>query len=191
MDYVGKVCPGILSLASQFRVLRSGCSCPGAAGAVGLFGGGDPILLAYRPAAVRLLHLGLGHVDPADPVGLADVHPRPPSLCSTPALARSGVTGSSGNRTSARTRYLLIVVGLAPSRCSGHHRRIQPSGRPSSALITSRLGAPEDPRRGRREHLGARGLRTVPPSLRDRSPGKVARHRRSAVPPGSGSIRAV
>ena len=113
--------------ASASRLLWPGRSRPGAAGAVGLFGGGDPILLIHRSAAVRLLHLGLGHVDPADPVGLADVHPRLPAVCSARVLARSGVTGSSGSRTSTPpclcTRYLLIAVDLAPSRCLGYRRR--------------------------------------------------------------------
>jgi hypothetical protein len=49
--------------------------CPSATGAVGLPGGGDPILLVYRPAAVRLLHARLGHVHPTKSVGLADIHP--------------------------------------------------------------------------------------------------------------------
>ena len=113
--------------ASASRLLWPGRSRPGAAGAVGFFGGGDPILLIHRPAAVRLLHLGLGHVNPADPVGLADVHPRLPAVCSARVLARSGVTGSSGSRTSTPpclcTRYLLIAVDLAPSRCLGYRRR--------------------------------------------------------------------
>src|SRR5215208_191426 len=47
---------------------------PSAAGAVGLSGGGDPILLVHRPAAVCLLHTRLGHVHPTKPVGLAYIH---------------------------------------------------------------------------------------------------------------------
>src|SRR5919112_2513981 len=50
---------------------------PGAAGAVGLFGGGDPVLVVDRPAAVGLSELWLGHVHPADPIRLADIHLSP------------------------------------------------------------------------------------------------------------------
>jgi hypothetical protein len=60
--------------AALLRTRRLGCPRPSAAGAVGLLGGGDPILLVNRPAAVRFPHLGLGHVNPADPVGLPDIH---------------------------------------------------------------------------------------------------------------------
>src|SRR5215204_352979 len=47
---------------------------PSAAAAVSLPRSSDPILLVYRPAAVGLLHPGLGHMYPSKPVGLADVH---------------------------------------------------------------------------------------------------------------------
>jgi len=59
---------------SPWPLRHGGCSSPSATGAVGLPGGGDPILLVYRPAAVRLLHAWLGHVHPTKPVGLADIH---------------------------------------------------------------------------------------------------------------------
>ena len=53
------------------------CPGPGATGAVGLLGGGDPVLIVDGPAAVRLPELWLGHVYPADPVRLANVHLSP------------------------------------------------------------------------------------------------------------------
>ena len=56
-------------LGTSPRPLRPGRPRPSAAGAVGLPGGGDPVLLAYRPAAVGLLHARLGHVYPTKPVG--------------------------------------------------------------------------------------------------------------------------
>ncbi len=62
------------SLRARPRPLRPWRSHPSAAGAVSLPGGGEPILLVYRPAAVGLPHARLGHVYPTDPVGLADVH---------------------------------------------------------------------------------------------------------------------
>ena len=63
-----------MELGPSPRFLRPGRPRSSAAGAVGLLGRGDPILLVNRPAAVRLPHLGLGHVNPADPVGLPDIH---------------------------------------------------------------------------------------------------------------------
>jgi hypothetical protein len=77
---------------SPWSLRPGGRSSPSTTGAVGLPGGGDPILLVYWPAAVRLLHAWLGHVHPTKPVGLADIHP-----CSTfclmiailPRLARA------------------------------------------------------------------------------------------------------
>ena len=39
---------------SPWPLRHGGCSSPSATGAVGLPGGGNPILLVYRPAAVRL-----------------------------------------------------------------------------------------------------------------------------------------
>src|ERR671916_454182 len=56
------------------------CPGPGATGAVGLLGGGDPVLIVDGPAAVRLPELWLGHVYPADPVRLANVHLSPSLL---------------------------------------------------------------------------------------------------------------
>src|SRR5215210_31513 len=49
----------------------------GATGAVGLFGGSDPLLVVDGPAAVRLPQLRLRHVHPADTVRLANVHLSP------------------------------------------------------------------------------------------------------------------
>ena len=57
----------------RFRLARRRTR-PGATGAVGLPGGRHPILLVHRPAAVGLLHPGLGYVYPTKPVGLADIH---------------------------------------------------------------------------------------------------------------------
>ncbi len=53
------------------------CPGPGATGAVGLLGGGDPILIVDGPATVRLPQLWLGHVYPAYPVRLAYIHLSP------------------------------------------------------------------------------------------------------------------
>jgi hypothetical protein len=62
-------------LGTSPRSLRlGGRSRPSAAGAVGLPGGGEPILLVHRPPAVGLLHPRLGYVYPTKPVGLADIH---------------------------------------------------------------------------------------------------------------------
>jgi hypothetical protein len=81
-------------LGSSPRPLRPGRPSPSAAGAVGLPGGGDPVLLLYRPAAVGLLDARLGHVYPAKPVGLADIHRW--STCSrmTAILPRSAHPGT-------------------------------------------------------------------------------------------------
>ena len=52
-----------------------GRSRPCAGGAISLLGGDEPFFLVYRPAAVRLLHLGKGGcIHPTDLVGLADIH---------------------------------------------------------------------------------------------------------------------
>jgi hypothetical protein len=60
--------------ASPWPLRHGGCPSPSATGAVGLPGGGDPILFVHRPAAVCLLHTRLGHVHPTKPVGLAYIH---------------------------------------------------------------------------------------------------------------------
>ena len=60
-------------LVSSPRPLRPGRTCSSATGAVSLFGGGNPVLLIHRPAAVSLPHLRLGYMYPANPVGLADI----------------------------------------------------------------------------------------------------------------------
>ena len=57
----------------RFRLTRR-CPRPSAAGAVAFPRGGDPVVLIYRPAAVGLLHLGLGYMHPTEPVSLADIH---------------------------------------------------------------------------------------------------------------------
>jgi hypothetical protein len=61
--------------SSPWPLRHGGRPSPSATGAVGLPGGGDPILLVYRPAAICLLHARLGDVHPTKPIGLADIHP--------------------------------------------------------------------------------------------------------------------
>lgn len=124
-------------------VLWSRRARPGAARAVGFSGGSDPIILVYRPAAVRLPHLGFGHVYPAEPVGLADVHARP--------LARPPGSRASTLRFSTTSR-LLVLVEPAPASTTVAAATISacaPQGCPSecrsSAPITTRSGAPELP----------------------------------------------
>jgi hypothetical protein len=79
--------------SSPWSLRHGGRPRPSAAGAVGLPGGGDPILLVYRPAAECLLHARLGHVHPTKPVGLADIHPWPTfsliMIAILPRLARA------------------------------------------------------------------------------------------------------
>src|SRR5215212_4312280 len=68
-------CRGLARRAKGF--LRDRCPRTGAAGAVSFLAGGDPILVVYRPATVRLPHPRHGNVNPADPVRLANVHLSP------------------------------------------------------------------------------------------------------------------
>jgi hypothetical protein len=93
--------------------LRHRCSLTGATGAVGLFGGGDPILVVYRPAAVRLPHPRHGNVYPADPVRLANVHTSPPRRLpakSIPTVLVNASSRSQQGRKKARTGTLALAV---------------------------------------------------------------------------------
>jgi len=85
-------------LGTSTRPLRPGRPRPSAAGTVCLPGGGDPVLLLYRPAAVGLLDARLGYVYPTKPVGLADIYRWSTCCLMTAILSRSAHPGTETPR---------------------------------------------------------------------------------------------
>ena|SRR5215210_6309588 len=94
-----------------FRRPRAGATC-----AVGLLCGGDPVLIVYRPAAVRLPHSRHGHVYPADPVRLTNVHISPSRRLSPESTLPP--TGAGGSSVAGQ------LVGRASSSVSGATEKV-------------------------------------------------------------------
>jgi hypothetical protein len=95
-------------LGTSFRSFRLRRPRPSATGAVGLPGGGDPILLVYRPAAVGLLHARLGHVYPTKSVGLADIHVWSPFSPMTAILSCLARLGTEMPRAFSERRFSIL-----------------------------------------------------------------------------------